>query len=238
MEVGLVYPYIIKSTLREGEEAMYDAGARRFLETLKEFRPEMYYYLHWVKCNESDRCRPSVAPDAHEAIYYNYDGVGFDVGVWMKVAKSTANDFVIFCNSLVFFNQHGWMERIVDARERYGPGLYGYSASLENNPHIRTTIWACDPKLLKLYPEKIVTRQDTLDFESGPKRFGRFIEKRKEPVLWVAKDGVYDQSEWASVKNGFRSGDQSNLLVMDRHIVIYNTISEEHKPTLTKVTWL
>lgn len=236
MNVGIVYPYIIKSTLREGEEAMYDAGARRFLSTLKEFMPEMHFYLHWVKCNESEKSIPKVHPD--EAIYYNYDGVGFDVGAWMKVASHIDNDFVIFCNSLVFFNQHGWMEKLVDARERYGPGLYGYFASFENNPHIRTTIWACDPRSLRLYPEKIITRQDTLDFESGPKRFGRFIEKRKEPVLWVAKDGVYDQSEWASVKNGFRSGDQSNLLVMDRHTLIFDTIAPEHKPTLTKMTWL
>ncbi len=106
---------------------------------------------------------------------------------------------------------------------KHGDTLYGSTANMGNGgaifPHIRTTGYFLSTKLLNQYPHRITGAGrfgDRYEYEHGKTGLTTWIKERRLQPLLVSWTGVHREPEWDHVPNGFRNGDQSNILCGDR----------------------
>jgi hypothetical protein len=212
-----------------GEWDTYGPGAKRFAETYKQFPPQIEHELVVVTCNGPATTALSAFFKGITARFESYYGRGRDVGAAQSVVQKMDADFVVFANADVHFYREGWLRRFAEARMEHGDGLYGATGSFESypyvpgnlNPHIRTSFYGCNPETFRQYPFKIDSRDKCFKFESGEWKFMQWVEDRGEPCLMVTWDGCYAKQDFRKPPNVFRKGDQSNLLIHDRHTKIY-----------------
>lgn len=209
----------------------YDVGHARFLDSYRKFTPEIEHDLVVVNCGITKDVSPF---DDLANKYCYYDGLGSDCGTYQAVVPTLKHDLVLCLNSIAYFWRPGWLEPFVAAAEKMGPGVYGASASCENNPHLRTPAIACAPKIMAAYPMLVNSRQDAIEFESGRLNFSLWAEQSGYPSVMVAADGVYQREDWRKPPNIFRRGDQSNCLIWDRHTEIYARASTSDKLKLER----
>lgn len=221
MKVALIYPYVVP----KADE--YRPDLRRFVDTFLAFLPGGEFDLFICPCNGTHLASTD-DHDILEPLSYNYGpayyGEGRDIGCHQFAANwlDPKYDFAVFCSSQVHFHRAGWLARMIEAREKLGPSLYGAMGSYEQKrPHIRTCFYGCDPKHLRDYPEVVNSRVKSLQFESQPNNFQGFLERQGMTGYMVAWDGIYGPKDYRTPPNVFRRGDQSNCLVWDRHTAIY-----------------
>jgi hypothetical protein len=182
-----------------------------------------------------DRCGDS--PDDVKATHLRYDLQGWDCGAWQFSGRNIDADLLVCLNSSTYITGAGWLKRFVDAVEAHGDGLYGPLASYEINPHIRTPCMVFQPHIIRQYPAQVMDRLDTYRMEvfgypGGTPNFTMWVRSKGWQTRLVTWDGDYDLPEWRKPDNIFRRGDQSNLLVRDRHADAYEVSSEEGKRVL------
>jgi hypothetical protein len=182
-----------------------------------------------------DRCGDS--PDDVKATHLRYDDGGWDCGAWQFAGRSIDTDLLVCFNSSTYITGNGWLKRFVEAAEAHGDGLYGPLASYEINPHIRTPCMVFQPHIIRQYPAQVMDRLDTYRMEvfgypGGTPNFTMWVRSKGWQTRLVTWDGDYDLPEWRKPDNIFRRGDQSNLLVRDRHADAYEVSSEEGKRVL------
>jgi len=172
-----------------------------------------------------------------------YAGGGWDIGSYQSVAQECDSDMVVFSNTRTNFWKNDWLLPFVNAFERFGPkGLYGATASYERcpinmdifpNPHIRTACFATSPNQFRKFPYIVDSREKGFRFESGDWNFCDWYADHGWPVKMVAADGqCYDRPQWRRPDNIFRRGNQSNVLVRDRHTDAYDAASPDEKNQL------
>ena len=93
------------------------------------------------------------------------------------------------------------------------------------------------PHVINDYPHQVETRQDTYRFEclrwpDGTGTFTEWVIKKGLKTMLVTWDGEYDLPDWRKPPNIFRRGDQSNLIVKDRHCEAYDVSDAEGKAKL------
>src|SRR6185369_6686092 len=73
-----------------------------------------------------------------------------DIGAYLDAARTVAKDYdMLLClGESAHFQREGWLRRIVEARERYGPGMYGPFATHVIRAHLQTTAFFIPPNLL------------------------------------------------------------------------------------------
>lgn len=226
MKIAIVYPYICNKAEH------YREDLKRFCNTLHQFPAGYEYDLFVEMCGGGEFQGQDV--DWFGDFFFSgseYYGDGWDIGAHQHAANCVPYeiDFMICCCAHTFFHREGWLNRMVSAREEFGPGLYGAMASKENHPHIRTCFFGFDPADLRAFPTVINSRQKSLEFESGPDNFSLWMQRRGKPVKMVAWDGTYDLADCRKPDNVFRRGDQSNCLVWDRHTELYKAASPEER---------
>lgn len=237
MKVALVYPYVVPKA------DLYRQDFGRFLHRFHAFPPEAEHRLFLTFCNGRSMAKedsrllwPLIEPMAPSIIEYHGDG--WDIGAHQHVANSLPSnfDFVVFCSSQVHFHRAGWLRRMVEAREKFGPGLYGGLASHENRPHLRTCFFGCDPADLRAFPWMINSKELSLEFESGKTGFWTWIRANGRKEVLVTWDKCYDDPmQWRTPENGFRRGDQTDCLVWDRHTRLYEVATPAEKATLEQL---
>ena len=217
--VALFYPYVVNPVSTTREE--FNACARRFADTYRRFPGDWPHRLYVVCCNGplDQEARDTFA--GLNVTFDTYDGQGWDIGCEQYMARKCVADFVIGMTARSYFHRRGWLKRFIEARNTFGMGLYGTTGSYEVAPHIRTAFYGVDTLLYVLYPHIIDSRQKGFYFESEDWSFTRFVSSLGYPCLMVTWDGCYAQGDWRKPANIFRSGDQSALLVFDRHSLIY-----------------
>lgn len=224
MKIIIVYPYIAN------KRPEFDPDARRFFETLNQFNPGERFEVAAVACNVS---HPFINLGADLPVIPTrgtYLGGGFDIGTHIWAANSFDCDMMVGCTSKVYFHREGWLSAIVQAWNKFGNSMYAPMGSYEIRPHLRTCCFACDPIFLRNYPQTVNTKDESFRFESGEYSFMRFVEDQTgRAARMVACDGVYQQSDWRTPNNIFRRGDQSNVLVYDRHTRIYEVANAQEK---------
>ena len=169
--------------------------------------------------------------------YLRYDGGGWDCGAWQFAGKNIGADLLVCFNSSCYITGNGWLKRFVDAVEEHGDGLYGPLTSYEVFPHVRTPCMIFQPHVINDYPHQVETRQDTYRFEclrwpDGTGTFTEWVRKKGLQTRLVTWDGSYDLPDWRKPPNIFRRGDQSNLIVKDRHCEAYEVSDAEGKAKL------
>lgn len=226
MRTGLVYLKVFSPSDQNAPPPEHYADwTRRFYETYEKFKGDVPHQLLVVNCGLSSGGR------------LDYSGRGWDVGAFQFANQVLQDelDFLIFMNTANHFWRPGFLERMVGARERYGPGMYGPSCSYEISPHIRTPCFAVDPKEFVQYPFKIVDRTGTFRSEAGDQNITAWYRSTGRPTLMIAADGNdYPLPEWRNPTNVFRRGDQTNCLVWDRHMDYYQAAPPEEKLQLER----
>lgn len=227
MKVALV-------TIRVPHDRNYDGVAQRWQDTYLKFRPQMPHDLVVV---DSDREGPP--PEALMSYVTKrlvYTGGGWDCGTWIFVGRELDADLLVCCNTSTYYERTGWLERLVAAAGKHGKGLYGPMCSLAHHPHVRTPCMAFQPEVIRDYPHVINSRPLTYRFEclGGHDNFTLWCKGRGYAVKQVTWDGEQDISDWRKPPNVFWKGDQSNLLVKDRHANRYDTGTPESRRQLNK----
>lgn len=166
-----------------------------------------------------------------------YDGGGWDCGAWQFAGRNIDADLLVCFNSSTYVTGDGWLKRFVDAVKENGDGLYGPLCSYEVIPHVRTPCMIFQPHVIKDYPAEVNSREDTYRFESfgfsqDVPNFTQWVKNKGLQTRLVTWDGDYDLPDWRKPDNIFRRGDQSNLIVKDRHVEAYDVSAPEGKRVL------
>lgn len=219
----------------------YNHGAQRWLDSYLKFMPSIEHFLVVInRYQDGDDMFDDVAHD-----YLRYDGGGWDCGSWKFAARNiddVEDPFLICFNSSTYITGHGWLERLLEARKQHGKGLYGPLASMEINPHIRTPCMAFDPEIANQYPHEVMTRDDTYRFEvfgfhhpPNPQNFTLWTRGMGYATKMVTWSGCYDLRDCRKPPNVFRHGDQSDLMIKDRHCDAYEASDLLGKEVLRKL---
>jgi len=227
MKVAIVFVLVVTK-----EE--YAHGAQRWLDSYVKHDAGYPHDLYVIN-------RYSDAPEGifaeYATRYLRYDGGGWDCGTWQFAGWNIEADLLVCFNSSTYVTGDRWLKHFVQAVEEYGDGLYGPLASYEIIPHIRTPCMIFQPYIVRGYPMEVMNRDDTYRFEVfgfSPEvpNFTQWVRSRGLQTRLVTWDGVYDLPDWRKPPNIFRRGDQSNLLVLDRHCEAYLVSDEEGKAKL------
>lgn len=213
----------------------FTAEVGRFIDTFKHYPPGVDYEL-WAMCcwgEPNDPLREMFYGTKCRFVPYYFNGR--DCGCAQFAAKMLdSNSLLVVTTTRTYFHKAGWLKQITDAREKYGPGLYGLCANREGYPlHICCRCYGIDSDDLSAYPHSINSREEGHAFETGagipegPAHVWMLNQgKVAKVVMW---DGVYDEPDWFTPANRFRNGDQSNMLVWDKHTDVYRDSSPEEK---------
>lgn len=228
--VALFYPYVVNPVSTNRQE--FDDCSRRFVDTYKRFPAGIDHTIYVVCCNGVRDSQCEQIFSGVNVVFDQYDGGGWDIGCEQYMARKVDADFVIGMTTRSYFHREGWLRRFIEARNQYGEGLYGATGSYENFPHIRTAFYGVDRWIYQDYPYTIDSRNDGFKFESLHWNFTNYVAGLGYPCIMVTWDGCYTKPHWRKAKNIFRSGDQSNMLVWDRHSLIYQQADVKNKQHL------
>lgn len=240
MKVALIYLYICNPEVSKGSKTkqQYEDAARKFTDTYRRFPAGYDHDLHVVLCNgEKDQTVDQIFQGLN-VIYHRYDGKGKDIGAHQHVADTVQCDFMVCMSSMVYFRKSGWLARLMVAREKIGEGIYGTAGTYQHppgkpderpNPHLRTYFYGLSPELFKAYNKRIESRADTFDFESGKDSISRLAARLRMAVIMVLWSGNYTVNDWRKPRDGFRNGNQSDLLAFDYITDLYDNSDKECK---------
>lgn len=197
-----------------------DLLADRFLATYSQYRPRIEHDTVIV-CNGGNidpvlgtRCCNLFRDQG--GFFPRANDPGWDLSAYIDVANRIECDMLVCFGESVYFHRGGWLERLVEAWNIYGPGLYGIWASNHVRPHINTTGFVCDPNLLKgqAWPK---CKEDRYEFEHGKNSFWHRVQGLGKPVKLVTWDGIWDPPMWRLPHNCFWRGTQENCLAFCSH---------------------
>lgn len=163
------------------------------------------------------------------------DDSGWDIGNYIHAARQIDCDMLFCCGGPAHFRKAGWMKRIVEVWNKYGPGFYGTLATFEVRPHINTTGFACPPSVLRSYPKRVITREDRYEFEHGENACYVHAQRMGLPVLLVTWNGEFAREQWRMPANGYRSGDQSDCISYWKHTDLYEQADPVMKAAMTRL---
>lgn len=232
---------------------LFKPDVQRFCETFRKFPPGADSKLA-VMCNSrwpTDE-EKGMFSGIENVEYLRYDGPGFDIGSHQYFAHQYGKGFCVNVCTRVYFNREGWLKKILEARDYFGPGLFGTAVFKEygvgvvrdrERVHFRTHCYGIEASELREYPLLIDSKDASFMFESGAYNnpLGTFMEwcsaRKHNSISCVFWDGAWRSNEWFQRPNIFRMGDQSNLLVFDRHSLIFDKATPEERDAFTSRTY-
>jgi hypothetical protein len=178
------------------------------------------------------------------ASFYIYPGSGCDFGSYFWRAKNCQeNDFQVCMSTRSYPWRDGWLKNLVDARIGHGPGLYGTSISMEGGKlHTCTRVFAADSRDFASYPHEITSRDQGTFVEVYDGNLYEWFRCKGKQNKVVYGSGAFDADHgpdspcWTE-PNIFRKGDQSNLIVKDKHTDVYRDASDSEKRRLESICY-
>lgn len=169
--------------------------------------------------------------------FARYDGDGADIGSHQHCAVLTGGGYQVSLSTRAYPHRKDWLLQFVKWANFRGPILYGTAGSKESGYlHLRTHAFGILAEELRQYPKTVNSRPESLEFESGPDNLTLWYERQFAVLPMILTwDAAWFLPQWHQIKNGFRTGDQSDMLVWDRHTLIYSIVSEEDKEDLRKL---
>ncbi len=225
----------------------FKSFVERYLHTLASIDPGEDYLLHPVYTDEwTEELGRLFLPFKYVPMHYPEQGWDIGAAQWMA-HRLPPGDQVVSFSTRSYFHRDGWLRELAKAREKFGRGLYGTSASNQYRPHVCVRSYMLDVSDFQAYPWTINSRTLGPCFETGVpythptvgkgvRSISEFISGLGLPVKVVRFDGVFDFKPSILQPNGFRSGDQRELLIFDRHSLIYAESDERYKRYLEGVT--
>jgi len=210
--------------------AYYESAVERFAHTYKKYFPKLNHKLVLVNSNGGFN---STIEDFFEGISYDlvtYNGSGWDIGGHQFAINSfNADDWVMCLSTWAYFRQEGWLEAFEEAKSTYGDALYGSSASYERHLHLRGTGIFMRCGMMQSYPLFCNNKKQSWLVESGKRSLTWWFLKNKKNAYLVTPNGVVGPNLFRSLNDIYRSGNQSNLWVYDKHSDIYDKATRIQK---------
>lgn len=232
MKIAVIYLRILKKSDPNFPVLKnYDESTRRFLRTYKEFKPRTPHELIVVNCGSSEH---DGMLDEIATRYETYSGGGYDCGTYQNVASKLDCDLIVALNTHVYFWRHFWLEPIAIYASMFGKGIYGFTASYQCNPHLRTPAIAFHRSVMLDYPEIIDNREKAAAFEAGENNFSLWAIIKGYQAVLVTSENAHQWDHWRKPKNIFRRGNQSNCLVWDRHTELYSLADAPTRASLER----
>jgi hypothetical protein len=216
MKIVVVYVYAVIA----GQK--YDDYAFRFLMHYQAFQPGIEHdsvvVLNGIRANSELTCLFSCLPNCS---FLEHDNSGYDIGAFQLAARKVPCDLMVFFGASSYLRGGNWLKRMSQAYELHGNALYGAMGNRGDGgfnvfPHIRTTGFWLDPKLLNAYPMAVTQASERYQFEHGRNCLTQWVGRQGLRSFVVSWHGEYLSNYWDAFANGFHRGDQSELLVGDR----------------------
>ena len=202
---------------------LYQEAIIRFARTYQQYIPKEQHRLLLINSNGglTEQVR-----DLFDGIDYgvvSYEGMGWDIGAHQAaVGMLDPDDWVMCFSTWAYFHKEGWLSSFIAARERFGDTLYGTTSSAERNLHLRGTGFFIRSGLMQGYPLIANSKESSWLFESGPLSLTQWVMKQGREAYLVVPDGsVCPSSEFRSLDNIYRRGNQGNIWTYDKHTDIY-----------------
>ncbi len=236
MNIAVVYPVPLDSPEMA---AGFLPDIQRFCQGWRKFPPGVDCTVYAVCCNAWADQGLRDEFWGLPVTFCRYDGEGTDVGAsqWLS-GQLPADTFQISLTSRVIPSVRGWVLMMAQARRDCGPGLFGTSVSREGGAlHVCTRCYALDAGVWNKYPILIDSRnKGTLREIGGHGDLGTFADwcndKMGLPAWVVYRHSVEPWRFAENAPNIFRRGDQSNLIIQDRHSLLYQNATPEEKSRL------
>jgi hypothetical protein len=196
---------------------VWSEKAEVFYESYNQYKPGFEHKLLIVKKEDF----VDNIFDNHERIVH--DNYGYDMGTLQKIApESLEYDVVVHFGGHCRILADEWLRKIVSVFSNPEVALVGTSASNENRPHIRTCNFAYRPNLMKqiLFPESLETKDSQYQMEYGENSLYNQFTSMGYICGIVDKQGNFFKDNWIDTMT-YRSGEQENLLIADRHTDAY-----------------
>ena len=217
---------------------MFEAPVRRFCDTYRQHSPGADHRVWAVLFGQSETPEIEAIFKGMPVDFIRYDGGGMDIGAAQSCARFLEPDFfTVNFTSRAYFHRPGWLGVLARAREQYGQGLYGLSSSREGGRfHICTRGYSLDAGDFARYPTEIVSRNQGVYFECGEHSLTEWCREQGLRGYVVTFCGVTNW-EWTVAEltpevQSFRVGDQSDMLVWDRHTDIFRDADLDEKRRL------
>jgi hypothetical protein len=235
MKIAVVYNWVEKATDAIPLPAGWTDILRRFVESYRAFDAGYAHDLYVCASGAPLTRYSAEILSGSQFRVLRYDGGGWDIGAYQQAARNLLRyDFVVCLNSQAHIRQANWLRHFAEAFERFGIGVYGASSSFQVSPHIRTCCIAFTPHLILDYPLDVRCRYEACVFEHSPQSFSLWALKKGLPVCAVTRSGVDQLAESRNRSDIFRRGNQGNLLIHDRHTIVYGNASPAEKERLER----
>lgn len=213
----------------------FEQPVARFCDSFSAFPPGADYEL-WAMC-----CWGEPTDEVREWFYGtktkflpHYQGCDC-ISVHQAAAQTIEEAFLVCLSTRTYFHRAGWLKRLLDARATYGPGLYGAASSRETGHlHITNQLYAIDAADFRQYPWEINSREDAPLFEAGPRSITEMMAHYKRPCSVVFWDGVLTMEAALGYTNGFRDGNQEQMIAWNRHSDLWRDADEATRKQLTE----
>lgn len=196
--------------------------ARRFIKTYKKFYSGYDHTLVVTFLRSS--------PSKEDLDIYDVPGIfqtrltGVLGQSLLDDAKTSSADFLVHIISRAYFHRPNWLARMIEARLKHGPGIYGSMVSDFGcptqthpypNPHIRGSLWGADRDLLAQFPHTLKDMVDEYRMECGEWNLALWFESIGAKAMLVRFDGEWERPDWKG--RMFLGKDMTQLLNWDRH---------------------
>jgi hypothetical protein len=207
----------------------------RFVATWMENPPGSPCDL-WVACNGGPLFSEQVLmfSPMSARMFPRVNTPGWDLDGFFDAARGPCSsyDMILCLGESVYFHREGWLKRLVDTRQKYGPGFYGPFGSFNVRPHLQTSAFFCPPVLLLQYPVRPKNRAERMAFEHSDRAMWCRVAERAMPVRMVTFDGDWEPRLWRYPNDILWRGTQQNLLMMNNHAQAW-----ENASPLVKFQW-
>lgn len=171
-----------------------------------------------ARCTEEARFLFDSLPNVQ---YIEHDDSGFDIGGFQKAAATVPADMMVFLGGNSYFRGGGWLRRMVQVFETYGDSLYGCTGNQGDTrfnvfPHVRTTGFWCNPKIINDHPLRVTDNSQRYPYEHGRDGLSSYVINKGKHVWVVGWNDIKPLHDCDSMPEGFHKGAQANILVGDR----------------------
>jgi hypothetical protein len=202
--------------------SIYENAVKRFAESYTIFLPNIDHRL--ILVNSNGGFNQNIA-NIFEKISFdllNYNGSGWDIGGHQHVINSLQQDDWILCFSTwTYFKMPGWLESFDNAKNKYGDCIYGAMSSKERYFHLRGTGLFMRCGTAQKYPLIANNKEQSWNFESSKNSITNWYINNNQSAYVITPNEIVILANSRKLKNTYRSGNQSNLWIYDKHTNIY-----------------
>jgi len=192
------------------KQKVYVPAAKQFVASYMNHPPgatphDIFVVVNGDRPNQSDVNTFKPLP----VQFLQHDNFGKDIGAFQMAARTIPHDIIVCLGANVHFRRGGWLDVMMNAMNKFGPGIYGAYAFHEPGIHIRTTCFWLPREMFNLYPHNI-GNESRYDFEHGPNSIAKWSIDVGFEAWMVTWDHVLPHPQWRHVEN-------HEALILDQH---------------------